>query len=201
MDSAAFFTNCFVRLSLTVGASPSTVAGPTGNGSWTSSMIRSKSRCRFADLSCFESCSASVRARSSSPYCSRTASTIASRRAFSSSMSRLARTCISRTMSSSVESIVSGGASSAAISSTALGGDAVADAVGVLGDLGIDIGIDPLRLADLAAELLLRLAELLDLTVRQLERLEEQLLGHLLGAGLDHRQAFTRADNDEIHLR
>ena len=122
-------------------------------------------------------------------------------------MSRLARTCISRTMSSSVESIVSGGASSAAISSTApeaslrpSRGDAVADPVGVLGDLGIDIGVDPLGLADLAPELLLRLAELLDLTVRQLERLEEQLLGHLLGAGLDHRQPFLRADDDEVHL-
>ena len=30
--SAAFFTYVLVRLSLTVGASPSTVAGPTGNG-------------------------------------------------------------------------------------------------------------------------------------------------------------------------
>ena len=39
--SAAFLTYCFVRLSFTAGASPSTVAGPTGNGRSTDSMIRS----------------------------------------------------------------------------------------------------------------------------------------------------------------
>ena len=46
--------------------------GPTGNGSSTPSMIRSKSSWRFADLSSFESCSASVSARRSSSNCSRT---------------------------------------------------------------------------------------------------------------------------------
>ena len=50
------------------------------------------------------------------------------------------------------------------------------------------------------AELLLRLAELLDLRVRELERLEEHVLGHLVRAGLDHRDAVLRADDDQVEL-
>ncbi len=34
--------------------------------------------------------------------------------------------------------------------------------------------------------------------VRELECLEERLLGDLVGAGLDHRQGVVRADDDEI---
>ena len=51
---------------------------------------------------------------------------------------------------------------------------------------------------DLAAQVLLRLAELLDLFVGERERLEEHVLGHLVGAGLDHRQAVLRADDDQV---
>ena len=57
---------------LAVAGSPSPTAGPTGNGSWTVSTMRSNSSCRFADLSSFESCSASVSARRSVSNCSRT---------------------------------------------------------------------------------------------------------------------------------
>ena len=60
--------------------------------------------------------------------------------------------------------------------------------------------VEPLRLAGLRAELELRVAELDDLAVGDLERLEELLLGHLLRAGLDHRQAVLRADDDQVEL-
>ena len=51
------------------------------------------------------------------------------------------------------------------------------------------------------AELLLSLAELHDLALREVERLEELLLGDLVGAGLDHRQAVLRADDDQVERR
>jgi len=69
-------------------------------------------------------------------------------------------------------------------------------AVELLGELEVE----PLRLADLASQLLLGLAELADLCVRDLEGLEQLLLGDLRGAGLHHRQAFLRADDDEVEL-
>ena len=60
--------------------------------------------------------------------------------------------------------------------------------------------VEPLRLAGLRAQLLLRLAELHDLAMRDLERLEELLLGHLVRAGLDHRQAVLGADDDQVEV-
>ena len=148
----------------------------------TSSTICSKSRCRFADLSCFESCSASVSARSSSPNCSRTGPSTAAERCFSSSGWSAARTCIWRVMSSSVESIESARASSPSSSSTiapalaeADGLDPLPDRVAVVAlELGGEVEVEPLRLAGLAAQLFLRLAQLHDLGVRELERLEER---------------------------
>ncbi len=68
-------------------------------------------------------------------------------------------------------------------------------------DLGDELEVEPLRLAGLAAQVLLRLAELHDLAVRELERLEDLLLGHLVRTRLDHRQRFLRADDDQVHLR
>src|SRR5919198_1527182 len=51
----------------------------------------------------------------------------------------------------------------------ALGGDSLADAVAVLSlELVRELGVQPLRPADLAAQVLLRLAELLDLAVGEL---------------------------------
>ena len=83
----------------------------------------------------------------------------------------------------------------------ALGRDAGGDALAVGGvELLRELGIEPLRLADLAAELLLHLAELPDLGVREVERLEERLLGDLVRARLDHRQALLRADDDQVEL-
>ena len=64
--------------------------------------------------------------------------------------------------------------------------------------LGRQVRVEPLRLAGLAAQVLLRLAELLDLLVRERERLEQPVLGHLVGPGLDHRQTVLRADDDEV---
>ena len=58
--------------------------------------------------------------------------------------------------------------------------------------------VEPLRLADLLGQVDLHLAELLDLAVGELERLEEDVLGDLLRAGLDHRQAVHRADDDQV---
>ncbi len=121
-------------------------------------------------------------------------------------MLRLIRTWIWRWMSLSVESIEIAGASSEPSSST-IAPDAArpsawirsADRVAVRRlDLRGEIGVEPFRLAGLGAELLLRLAELANLGVRNLERLEEKRLGHLVGAGLDHRQAVLRADDDEV---
>ena len=68
-------------------------------------------------------------------------------------------------------------------------------------ELGGQLGVEPLHLADLAAQVLLRLAELADLLVREVERLEEDVLGHLFGSGLDHREAVLRADDDQVERR
>ena len=68
-------------------------------------------------------------------------------------------------------------------------------------DLGGEVGIEPLRLAGLRAQILLRVTELADLGVRELERLEQELVGNLVGAGLDHRQAVLRADDDQVERR
>ena len=114
-----------------------------------------------------------------------------------------------RLMSSSVESIVSSGASSSSSSSIDRGAlaqalrlDALPDRVAVRAlELGGQLGVEPLRLAGLAAQILLRLAELADLLVGELERLEQDVLGHLVGAGLDHRQAVLRADDDQVERR
>ena len=67
-------------------------------------------------------------------------------------------------------------------------------------DLLGDGRVEPLRLAGLRAELLLRLAELDDLLLREVERLEQRRLGHLVRARLDHRQAVLRADDDQVEL-
>ena len=61
-------------------------------------------------------------------------------------------------------------------------------AVGAL-ELGVQLDIDPLRLADLAAPARsIDVADADDLAVRELEGLEHRLFRHLVGAGLDHRQ-------------
>ena len=81
----------------------------------------------------------------------------------------------------------------------ALGLNPLADAVGVLRlELGGELGVEVLRLACLAPEILLRLADLDDLGVRELEGLEDLVLRDLVGAGLDHRQRVLRADDDQV---
>ena len=80
--------------------------------------------------------------------------------------------------------------------------DPLPDRVAVLAlELLGELDVEPLRLADLGPQLQLGVAELLDLLVRELERLEQRLLGHLVGAGLDHRQAVLRADDDQVERR
>ncbi len=80
--------------------------------------------------------------------------------------------------------------------------DALPDRVAVVAlDLGGEVEVEPLRLAGLAAQVLLRLAQLHDLAVRELERLEDPVLGHFLAARLHHRQAVLRADDDEVEVR
>ena len=78
-------------------------------------------------------------------------------------------------------------------------GDALPDHAAVLLlELAHELHVEPLRLADLAGELLLRLADLDDLGMGELEGLEQHILGDLVGAGLDHRQAVLRADDDQV---
>ena len=69
-----------------------------------------------------------------------------------------------------------------------------------LGELVRHRHVEPLRLAGLLAELLLRLAELADLLVRELERLEERLLRDHVRPGLDHRERVLRADDDQVEI-
>ncbi len=77
--------------------------------------------------------------------------------------------------------------------------DLLADPVrDALLQVGRELRVEPLGLADLLAEILLRLADLDDLGVRELERLEKLVLGDLLRASLDHRQAVLRADDDQV---
>src|SRR3954470_23140120 len=60
---------------------------------------------------------------------------------------------------------------------------------------------DRLLLADLLAQLVLRLAQLLDLAVGDVERVEDLLLGDLLGARLDHQDRLLGARDHEVELR
>src|SRR4051812_35005619 len=81
-------------------------------------------------------------------------------------------------------------------------GDALGDPRALaLGQLRGQLAVEPLRLARLPAQILLRLAELLDLAVRDLEGLEHEVLGKLVGAGLDHRERVARPDDDEVEAR
>ena len=69
-------------------------------------------------------------------------------------------------------------------------------------ELGGQVDVDPLRLAHLLAEILEDAADLADLgAVRELERLEDRVLRHLVRPGLDHRQRLGGADDDEIERR
>ena len=80
--------------------------------------------------------------------------------------------------------------------------DALPDRVPVRGlELGRQLRVEPLGLAGLAAQVVLRVAELANLGVRELERLEQHVLGHLVGARLDHRQRVAGADDDEVETR
>jgi len=194
---------------LTAGASPSAGAGPTGNGSCTSSTIRSKRSARFADLSSFESCSASVSARSSSSNCSRTGASAAFRRCFweeereAGAHLQLAHDVLLRRLDRQRRRQLAHQVldDRAALAQPDLV-DPLPDRVPVIVlQLSRQLEIEPLRLADLAAKVLLRVADLADLGVREVERLEQQLLRDLLRAGLDHRQGVLRADDDQVERR
>ena len=68
-------------------------------------------------------------------------------------------------------------------------------------ELGGELGVDPLRLADLLAQVFQGLADRADVPLRELERLEDPLLGDLVRSRLDHRQRFLGSDDDEIESR
>ena len=55
-------------------------------------------------------------------------------------------------------------------------------------------------LADGAPELLLCVAELFDAFLRERERLDEEVLGHLTGTGLDHHDRVAGAGDDEVEI-
>ncbi len=65
-------------------------------------------------------------------------------------------------------------------------------------ELGGEVDVDPLRLADLLAQALEGSADLPDLGVCELERLEDRVLRHLVRPRLDHGQRLSRADDDEV---
>ncbi len=172
-------------------------------------MICSKSRLRFADLSSFESCSASVSARRPLSNCSRTGTFDSReallledhvqacthlRQALDVLFARVHRDLACKLRRELVDD------RSRLAEAAAL--DAFPDRVPVRRlELRRELRVEPLRLAGLAAQILLRLAQLLDLAVSEFERLEEHVLGHFVGAGLDHRQAVLRADDDQVERR
>ena len=57
-----------------------------------------------------------------------------------------------------------------------------------------------LGLADLLGQLALQGAELLDLAVGDVERVEDLGLGHLVGAGLDHEDRVVGAGHDQVEV-
>ena len=65
----------------------------------------------------------------------------------------------------------------------------------------VSLRVEDLRLAGGAAELLLRLAEPLDLLVCKLERREQHVLGDLLCAALDHGDGVLRPDDEQVERR
>ena len=67
--------------------------------------------------------------------------------------------------------------------------------------LGGELDVHPLGLADVGAKSLERRADLPDLGMRELQRLEDRVLGDLVPAGLDHRERLARADDDEVERR
>ena len=71
--------------------------------------------------------------------------------------------------------------------------------------LGIDLlrdgGIEPLRLTGLCAEVFLRLAQLDDLGLGDIERLKQRCFADLIGTRLNHREAVLGADDDQIERR
>ena len=74
--------------------------------------------------------------------------------------------------------------------------DLVDQALGRLLDLDLLLG-----LAGLLLELDLRGAQLLDRGVRDVQRVEDLGLGHLVGAALDHQDGLVGTSDDEIHVR
>ena len=62
---------------------------------------------------------------------------------------------------------------------------------------GLDL---ELVLAGLAAELLHRGGQLLDLAVRDVERVEDVLLGDAVGAGLDHQDRLVGSGDDQVEV-
>ena len=112
-------------------------------------------------------------------------------------------------MSSSVEAIDTAGESSSTSASTTVPasrmpciGDRGANRVAMRRlELGREVDVDPLRLADLGAKLLESGADLADLRVCELQSLEDRVLGDLVAAGLDHRERLARADDDEVERR
>ncbi len=68
-------------------------------------------------------------------------------------------------------------------------------------ELGGDRRVVPLRLADLLAQLELQRAEAADLAVRELERLDQDVLLDDLRARLDHRDRVGGAAHDQVERR
>src|SRR5437660_9755502 len=79
--------------------------------------------------------------------------------------------------------------------------DPLADLVaGLPLDLFRHAGIEPLRLAGLALEIDLRVAELPDLVVREVEGFEKLLLADLVRTRLDHGERVGCSDDDQVEL-
>ena len=160
----------------------------------------------MADLSSFESCSASVSALRSSSNWSRTWPSTTARRVFSRIASSEAAdldlaqdVLLARVHAELRCELARQLLDDRSGLAQALGLDPLADPAAVLRlELGGELGVEVLRLAGACAELFLRVADLHDLAVRELEGLEDLVLGDLVGAGLDHRQRVLRADDDQV---
>ena len=161
---------------------------------------------RLADLSSLESCSASDSARIWSPNCSATTGLTAAARRSSAMKPRGHAHVVA-----AHHDVLAGVGGDAGKLGRDHGRDGLRDAgQAALGqarvelravarlEVGLDARVVPLRLAGLLLQLDLSGADALDRLVGHRQRLEDDVLVDLLGAGLDHGDRVRRAADDQV---
>ena len=149
---------------------------PSGRFFWTAMRSRMSFFSSASNASCaFWRNSAQVSEAGSPEYCARTCSSTSLVAAWRSSLSS---TCVA--------------ASSAAPCDSAIWRARSASTCGT--------SISMLGLAGLLGQLALRGAQLADLRVRDVQRVEDLGLGHLVGARLDHQDGLLGARHDEVEV-